>query len=122
MQHHVDGLAVIQHVLVVAALFAVAVHRQRLVVDGVGDEERDDFLRVLVGTDVVRATGDGDRQAIGHEVGDRHEVAAGLAGGVGAARGHGVSLQRAMIAGDVTVDLIGGDLVIALQPELARGF
>ena len=56
-KHEVHAGGVIGHVQPVPALQAVAVHRQRLVVDGVGDEQRDELLRVLVRAVRVRAAG-----------------------------------------------------------------
>src|SRR5712691_3392024 len=47
-QHQVDAGAVVEDVEPVAYVPAVAVERERLVVEGVGHEERDDLLRILV--------------------------------------------------------------------------
>ena len=63
-QHEVERRAVVEHVDPVAHVAAVAVERQRLVVEGVGDEERDDLLGVLVGAEVVRRARDHDRHAV----------------------------------------------------------
>src|SRR6185436_13543065 len=63
-QDQVDGRAVVEHVEPVAHLAAVAVERQRLVLQRVGDEERNHLLRVLVGTEVVRRARDDHRHAV----------------------------------------------------------
>ena len=55
----------------------------------VGDEQRDDLLRELVGAVVVGAAGDHDVHPVGAVVGQREQVRAGLRGRVGR-----VGLQR----------------------------
>ncbi len=70
----------------VAARVAVAVDRQRLVGERLGDEARDHLLGVLPGPVVVERADDHDRQPVGDEVAVREPVGAGLGCGVGAAR------------------------------------
>src|SRR5690606_30575073 len=77
-----DGRAVIVDVQPVAHVEPVAVERDVLAVQQVGDEQRNDFLGVLVRAVVVGAAGHADRYAVGAVVGQRDEVAAGLAGAV----------------------------------------
>ena len=58
-QRHVDAATVVVDVHVVADRRAIPVQRQRPVVHGVGDEQRDDLLRVLVVPERVAAARDG---------------------------------------------------------------
>ena len=62
----------------VADLHAVAVHRQAVAVQRVEDHQRDQLLRVLVRTVVVRAPADHRLHAIGVGVGGHEQVGAGL--------------------------------------------
>ena len=55
MQHDIDPLTVVLDVLIVAHLPAIAIDRQRYVVDGVRDKQRHHLFRVLVRADVVGA-------------------------------------------------------------------
>ena len=57
-QHQVDAGAVVLDVAPVADVQAVAVERDLLAVEQVGDEQRDDLLGELVGAEVVRRAGD----------------------------------------------------------------
>ena len=104
--------AVVLDVEPVAHVQAVAVDRQRLVLEGVGDHQRDQLLGKLVGAVVVAAARDHDRQAEGVVVGAAEQVGRGLAspstgelGAIGDRLGEGrrVGAERA-------VDLVGGDL------------
>src|SRR5919198_2862565 len=47
-QDEIDGGAVVDDIEPVSHVAPVSIERQRLVVEGVGDEQRDDFLRILV--------------------------------------------------------------------------
>src|SRR5438477_10040866 len=61
LDEEVDGRAVVLDEQPVADVAAVAVERQRDVVDRVRDEERDELLRVLPRAEVVRRPRDDDR-------------------------------------------------------------
>ncbi len=93
LQHDVDSLAVVQHVLVVPHLQPITVQRQWAIVDGVGDEERDHFFRVLIRANIVRAAADGYRQSIGDVVRVHHEIGTGLTRGIRRTRRQRVSLN-----------------------------
>ena len=121
VQEEVERLTVVLDEKPVADLAAVAVDGQRLVVHGVGDEQRRHLLRVLVRADVVARPGDDDGQALGFDEGVALHVAAGLARGVGAARTQQVALFRAMGRRDFTVDLVGGDVEHAFDASTGFG-
>ena len=111
---------VVAHVQPVAALQAVAVQRQRLVVDGVGDEQRDELLGVLVRAVRVGAAGDDGVEAVGHDVAADEELAGGLGRGVRAARRERRRPRGAWPVVDVAVDLVGRDLEEARRDASRR--
>jgi hypothetical protein len=93
--------------------------RKVLPFHGVGDEERDELLHVLIGPEVVGAARDDDGNFVRLRVREAHEVAAALAGRIGIAGierrffGEVLAVARA-------VHFVGGDLHVALHLELAR--
>ena len=117
VQHHVDRAAVVLDVDEVAHRRPVLVQRQLHSVDRIGDEHRNQFLRVLIGPVVVGAARDQHRQAEAFRVRLSDVLAAGLAGRVRAPWAQRVSLARAA-RGHVAVHLIGAyqqeDLVTVL--------
>src|SRR5258705_478955 len=119
-EHQIDRRAVVEHVEPVAHVLAVAVERQRLVLERVGDEERDDLLRVLVGPEVVAAAGDEHREVVGGPVRAHQQVGGGLGGRVGVRRGQDVTLAGGAL-GDAPVDLVGAHREESAHPELAGG-
>ena len=78
-----------------------------LVVDEVGDEQRDDLLGEVVGPVVVAAPGDREVESMGAEVAASQQVAAGLRGRI-----RRVGLERPRLVpralGNGSVDLVGG--------------
>ena len=85
-QHELDAAAVIVDVEPVADLLAVAVERQRLAVERVGREERQDLLRILVGPVCVGAARDRSIHPERTHRGEHLEVAACLRRAVWARR------------------------------------
>ena len=53
VEHKVDSLAVVEHVQPVADVRAVAVHRNVLFFQALGDDDRDELLEMLFGAVVV---------------------------------------------------------------------
>ena len=108
-QDQVHRRAVVVHVQPVALVAAVAVERDGPAVEQVGGEQRDRLLGVLVGPEVVGAASDGDRRAVGGEVGQGDQVGSGLGRRVGRAR-----LERIGLGGrtdlDRAVHLVGADV------------
>src|ERR1041385_1567333 len=119
LDEEVDGGAVVLDEQPVAHVAAVAVERQREVVDRVRDEERDQLLPGLARPEVVRRARDDERQPVRLRVRVGHAVAAGLRRRVRIARAERIGLAK-RAALDRAVDLIGGDLHEALQRRLAR--
>ena len=122
-EHEVDRRAVVEHVQPLALVLRRRVHRQRLVVERVRREERDDLLGELERPVVVRAVRDRDRQAVRLEVG-AHGVVGPRLGRVvrrprpvrGLLREDLVRVER-----EVAVHLARRDVVEALDAGGARG-
>jgi hypothetical protein len=93
----------------VADLHAVAVQRERPVIERVRDEERDQLLGMVVRPIRVRAAGDHHVQPVRHVVAPRQELTGGLRGGVRRTRRQRIALPREARL-DGPVDLVGGDL------------
>ena len=124
MDDQIDGLAVILHVEPVAHVQPLAVYRQRLVVQAVGDHQRDQLFREMIGAVVVAATADGHRQAEGAVVRQHQQIGAGLGGAVGAAGVDGRLLGKEQIGPvqrQIAVYLVGGYLMVAGDAVFAAG-
>ena len=109
VEQEIDRRRVILHVEPVAHVAPVAVQRQRMAVDRVRHEERDQLLRILIGPVIVRGARHHDRHAVRRPVRIREAVAARLRGGVRVA-----GIQRRIFVErtfrDRAVDLVGRDL------------
>ena len=105
----------------VADVLAVAVELGTDAADDVGDLTGNELLHVLVGAVVVGAVGDGCANAVRAVPGADEQVARGLGGAVRARRLVGVIRAEAarLIEREVTVDLVGRDVVVA-DAVLAR--
>ncbi len=111
LEHGAEGAAVVEDEEPVADLLAVAVDRQRLALEGVGDHQRDELFGELVRAVVVRAVGDDGGQAVGVDPGADEVVAGGLGCGVGAVgRVGSVFVEGGVVGGQRAVDLVGGDV------------
>ena len=107
-QHGADRLAVVGHEQPVAHLFTVAIDRQRLAGQGLGDHQRDEFFREVVRAVVVGTVGGQHRQPVGVVEGADQVVGGGLGGrvrGIGRVR-RGLGEQPGFA--QAAVDLVGG--------------
>src|SRR5216683_6133982 len=114
-----NSAAIVFNVQPVALLFAVAVNRERLVMQRVRDHQREEFLGKLVRPVIVRGARDQSGKIVGTYVGADQEVRGSFGSGIGAAW-----LKRRIFAGvssrsDVAVDLIGGNVNKARYGEPA---
>ena len=109
-QHELDPGAVVLDPEPVADLLPVAVDRQRLAVERVRRQQRDQLLRVLVRPVGVRAARDRGVDAERPHVRGDVQVAAGLRDAVRARRLERIGLDRGAAGGEVAVDLVGRDL------------
>ena len=120
----VDGLAVVLDIEPVADVEALAVDGEGLVMQGVDDHEGDQLLREVIGAIVVGAAADRHGQAVGPVIGQDQQVRRGLGTAVGAAGVDGCLLgeeEVGAVQGQVAVDLVSGDLVVALHTVFAAG-
>ena len=99
----------------VAHVLALAVELGAHAVDDVGDLARDELLHVLVGAVVVRAVRDRGAKPVGARPGAHEHVGGRLGGAVRGAGPVGRELgeARRVVEGQVAVDLVGGDVVVA---------
>jgi len=126
VEYEVDGLAVVENIEPVADVRAVAVHRNALFFQALGDDDGDELLKMLLRAVVVGTVRGGHVHAVGMVVGAYDEVRAGLAGRVrrvgSVGRGFGKEAGLAQRA----VHLVSGDVVEAAVLiaglELARAF
>ena len=122
--NEVDGPAVVLYIQPVPDVQPLAVHRQRLVHQGVGDHQGDQLLGEMVGAVVVGAAGDSHGQAVSPMIGQHQQVGPRLGGGVRAAGVDGCLLSEEQVGPvqrQVAVDLVGGHLVIPLDAVLPAG-
>ena len=104
-----DGPAVVLDVEPVPDVQPVPEHRDRLALEGVGQEERDELLGELAGAEGVARAEDDRRQAVGHVIGPGEMVPGGLGRRVGGGRLEGVGFPGGP-AGPAAVDLVGRDV------------
>ena len=110
-----DGAGVVLGVDPVADVLALSVELGADAVDYVRDLPGDELLHVLVGAVVVGAVGDRGAKAVGAGPGAHEHVGAGL----GARVRRGRVVRRLLgelggvVARQVAVDLVGGDVVVA---------
>ena len=120
-QNRPDGAVVVVHKEPVADIASVAVDGQRFFLFDVEDHQRDQFLGKLVGTIVVGAVGEGNRQAIGMPVGHYQAVRGGLGRRIGAVWIVRRILKEEPFIPQGPVDLIGADMmekdVVPVFPE-----
>ena len=65
MDNQVDCLTVILHIQPVTDIQTLAINRQRLISQSIGNHQRNQLLREVVRAIVVGATGNGHRQTVG---------------------------------------------------------
>lgn len=126
--HGVERTGVIFHIEPIADLVTLAIDRQRLAFQGIEDHQRDQLLGEVIRAIVVGAIGHHGRQAISTAPSAYQMIARCLGGRVGTAGGIGGGFgeQRQWLTGshlirmgEVTVHLVGGDMVEA-EDGLAR--
>ena len=85
--HLVESARVVFHIEPVTDLVALAIDRQRLAIQRVEDDQRDQLLGEVVRAVVVGAVGDDGRQTVSAAPGAHQMVTGGFGGRIGAARG-----------------------------------
>ena len=117
----VNRLAVVLDIEPVAHVLALSVDRQRLVRERVRNHKRNELLGEVVGTVVVGAAADCDGEPVGSVIGEDEQIRASLRRAV-RARGVNRSFlgeeKVGTVERKVAVDLVGADLMIALNSVL----
>lgn len=117
----VNRLAVILHIQPVTHVFALAVNRQRLVCQGIGDHQRNQLFREVIRAVVVRASGNRYRETISSVVSQYQQICTCFRRGVGAAGVDGSLFGKEQVRSvqrQVAVDFVGRNLVITLDTVL----
>ena len=120
----VDGFAVVLHIQPVADILSGAVDRERSVVQGVGDHQRNQLFRKMIGTVVIGAAADGYGQSVGPVIGQDQKVRRRLAGRIRAGGMNRCLIREKEIRPvqrQVSVYFIRGYLVIAPDPVFPAG-
>ena len=124
LQDEVDGTAVVLDIEPVADVLAVAVDRQLLVGQRVDDHQRDELLREVIRTVVVRAARDRRRDLVGAVIRHDQEVRTGFRSRIRARRLEVRLLREEQIRAverQIAVDLIRRDLMVAVDAVPAAG-
>jgi len=106
-----DCLVVVLDIEPVADVPPIAVDREGLAFEHVEDHEGDEFFGELIGAVVVRAVGEGERQAISVVVGLGEVVARGFAGGIWRARVVRGFFGEVALLSQRAKDLVGAHMV-----------
>ena len=104
----------------VAHIRARAIDRQRLAVNGVEDDQRNELLGEVIGAVIVRAVRDQRREAVGARPGRDEVIGRRLRGRIGRARIIGRLLDERALVAERAVDLVGRDMqeAEAVPPRL----
>ena len=114
----VNRLAMILHIEPIAHIFSVAVHRQRLVRQSIGNHQRNQFFRELIRSVIVAAARNRHRKAVCPIIRADQEIRARLGAAVGRARVKRRRLREKQIRTlerQIAVHLIRRHLMIALD-------
>ena len=117
----VNCLAVILYIQPVTHIFALAVNRQRLVCQGIGDHQRNQLFREVIRAIVVGASGNRYRETISSVVSQYQQICTCFRRGVGAAGVDGSLFGKEQVRSvqrQIAVDFVGRNLVITLDAIL----
>ena len=117
----IDCLAVILHIQPVTHVFTLAVNRQRLVCQGIGDHQRNQLFREVIRAIVVGASGNRYRETISSVVSQYQQICTCFRRGVGAAGVDGSLFGKEQVRSvqrQIAVDFVGRNLVITLDAIL----
>ena len=122
-QHEVNSPAVVVNVEPLAAVLAGFVQRHLLAGEQADDEEGNDFLRELIGAEVVGAVRQRHRQAKGVTISAHGQVSGGLGRVVRSARPIRRFLTEGLVRveGQIAVHFTGGNVVEARHLGIGRG-
>ena len=110
-EHLPERLRMVAHVKPVPHVQPVAIDRKGLAVADRLDDDRNQFLRELVGAVVVGAIGRHHRQTVSVVIGAHQQVAGGLARRVGRIGRVGRGFRKISGRAQAAIDFIGGNMV-----------
>ena len=102
----------------VTHIFALAVNRQRLVCQGIGDHQRNQLFREVIRAVVVGASGNRYRETISSVISQYQQICTCFRRGVGAAGVDGGLFGKEQVRSvqrQIAVDFVGRNLVITLD-------
>lgn len=106
-----ECFAMISHIKPVAHVHPIAVNRNRLAGEDALNDHGNEFLRKLIGTEIVRTACNDGRETVGVVVTAHEHVARGFAGGIGRVRRTGSGLGESGIMGtEGAENFVGGDV------------
>ncbi|MNI01511.1 hypothetical protein D3C73_543600 [compost metagenome] len=127
----IEGTGVILDIEPVANVGAIAVNRQRLAIESVEDDQRDQLFREMIGTVIVRAVRHHDRETIGARPGLGQVIGCRFRSRIGRARIVGGFFGKQAVIAERAVNLVGRNMQkakclllgrIKRQPILAGAF
>ena len=111
LQNKPDGGGVVLDIEPVANLLPIAIDRERLAIEGVQNNERDELLRKMKGAVVVGAVCRESGEPVGVLEGADEVVAGGFGGGIGTVGGEGCRLgEGRVVRSESSVDFVGRDM------------
>jgi hypothetical protein len=124
MQNKINGFAMIFDIKPVPHVEAFAVDGKGFIVQAVDNHERDQLFREMIGPVVVGTTGDSYREIVGTLISLYKQISSGFGAAVGRAgvdrRLFGEEEIRP-VKRQITVDFIGGNLMVTNVTESAAG-
>src|ERR1044071_8392954 len=109
-----DRRTMVLHGQPIAALASIPIERKGLVIDRIGDEQWNEFLRILIRPIGIAAPRHHHREPIGRPVAEGQEVSAGFAGCIGTSRSQAIGFDRHPGL-DAAVNFVRADLQKSLQ-------
>ena len=94
LKNDINSFAIINHIKPVPHILPVSVQRERLVIDGIGDKQGNQFFRILIRTVIVGTPGDDGWQPVCFMVSTNQQVTSRFAGGIGAVGLNGTVLDK----------------------------
>lgn len=121
VNNQINSLSVVFNIQPVTNVQTLAVNRQWLVSQSIGNHQRNQLLREVIRAIVIRATGNGHRETVGTVISQNQQVSGRLGTAVrrtGVNRSLLSKEQVRTIQRQVAINLIGRNLMITLDTKL----
>src|SRR5690348_15223813 len=122
LQDGIDGAAMVFNENPVALVEAVAIDGKFLAFEGVGDHQRNQFFRELIGPVIIRRARDDGRKLMRANVTAHEQIRGSLAGSVRTIRRERRILAGRLLGRNAAIDFVGADVDEARNFALAGGF